>query len=331
VKRRALLAACLTCTAVLSLDAYLKIGTDTGTSVVGLRWVRQPIRYFVTNRDVAGVSAPALQAALGRAFAAWGNVRTARVASEFVGFVDAGPSEEDGASVIGFEERPDLERVLGTTSFTFDETTGEILEADILINSTFAWSVASGGESSRFDLESILVHEVGHLLGLGHSALGETDLVDAGRRRVVAKRAVMFPIAYPPGNIEDRTLEADDMAGLSDIYSTAEFRTDLGSVGGRVRRDGAGVFGAHVVAFHLATGSMTATFSLTPQGDFVLAGLRPGAYVVRAEPIDDADVESFFEADAGVDVDFTPAYASQLAIVPSGGSGPSIDISVVRK
>jgi hypothetical protein len=28
----------------------------------------------------------------------------------------------------------------------------------------------------------------------------------------------MFPIAYGPGSIEDRTIEADDIAGITDIY-----------------------------------------------------------------------------------------------------------------
>ena len=66
--------------------------------------------------------------------------------------------------------------MLGETSFLIDEVTGEILESDIVLNSTFPWSVAAGGEAGRHDVESIVLHEVGHLLGLGHSALGETEL-----------------------------------------------------------------------------------------------------------------------------------------------------------
>jgi hypothetical protein len=201
----------------------------------------------------------------------------------------------------------------------------------VFLNSSFAWSVSEAGEASRHDVEAIALHEIGHLLGLGHSALGETDLLSDGRRRVLGKRAVMFPIAFPAGAIDDRSLDADDIAGVSDIYGTIDFKRRFGSIAGRVTRDGAGVLGAHVVAFNLGSGEMTATFSLDPQGGFVVAGLEPGVYAVRAEPLDDADLDSFFDPDLVVDVDFRPAFAPRLAVVPPGGTGERLEISVVGK
>jgi hypothetical protein len=311
--------------------AYLKIGTEVGGTIVGIRWASQPIRYFVKNRDVPGVSAPEFANAVARAFASWSAVPTAGIRAEFAGFVDAEPSADDNISVIGFQPHPELERVLGTTSFTLDNITGEILESDIFLNSSFNWSVAQAGEAGRYDVEAIAAHEIGHLLGLGHSALGETELLSSGNRRVLAKRAVMFPIAFPTGNIDDRSLEADDAAGVSDIYANTAFNRDTGSISGSVTENGRGLFGAHVVAHHVGTGAMHATFSLSPGGGFVLAGLSPGVYVLRAEPIDDADVDSFFDGDANIDVDFRPAYAATLAIVPGGGRGDRVDIAVEPK
>jgi hypothetical protein len=311
--------------------AYLKIGTDVGGSIVGIRWPTQPVRYFVAARDVPGVSAADAANAVSRAFATWSAVPTAAVRAEFMGFVGAEPSEEDSLSVIGFQHRPELERVLGTTSFTLDDETGEILEADILLNSAFGWSVAPNGEAGRYDVETIAVHEIGHLLGLGHSALGETELLPEGNRRLLAKRAVMFPIAFPAGNVDDRSLEADDAAGVSDIYSTGRFNRDTGSISGTVTLDGRGVFGAHVVAYNIGTGDVHATFSLSPAGGFVLAGLTPGIYVLRAEPLDDADVDGFFGSEVEVDVDFRPAYAAALGVVPAGGRGERVDIAVQPK
>jgi hypothetical protein len=312
------------------LHAYLKIGVDLGGgNVVGIRWPAG-VRYYVSSRGVPGVPADELGRAAERAFSTWSTQGSAAVRSEFAGFTSSEPAADDGASVIGFQSLDD-DGVLGVTSFLLDEETGEIVESDIALNADFPWSVAAAGEAGRHDVESIVLHEIGHLLGLGHSALGETDLIDTDRRRLIAKRAVMFPIAFPAGTIIDRSLATDDIAGISDIYPVSSFSRATGAVSGRVRLGTRGVFGAHVVAHNLATGELNATFSLSAAGDFVLAGLQPGVYIIRVEPLDDASIDSFFDADAVVDVDFRPAFAERLAIVPAGGRGDSLHIDVEPK
>ena len=105
----------------------------------------------------------------------------------------------------------------------------------------------------------------------------------------------MFPIAFPRGSIEGRTLRSDDVAGVSDLYRPASGGPPLGGLAGHVRKDGRGVFGAHVVAYGLRSGQIVGGFSITDDGDYVINGLEPGTYVVRVEPLDDGDVESFFE------------------------------------
>ncbi len=71
--------------------------------------------------------------------------------------------------------------------------------------------------------------------GLGHSALGETELRDGGRR-VLAAEAVMFPVAFSAGSITGRTLRADDIAGISDIYPPNIYKRERGSISGRVTK-----------------------------------------------------------------------------------------------
>jgi hypothetical protein len=332
MKRWTLLATAI-CAVTLGASpfAYLKLGSARGGQIVPIRWSAQPIRYFVTNRDVPGVSAPMLGAAVARAFNTWDAAPDVSIASEFAGLVAAEPFVEDGASVIGVRLRPDLTRTLAATTFSLDVVTGAVLESDIFFNSSFSWSSQDGGEASRYDVESIAVHEVGHLLGLSHSALGETALLENGARAIQGKAAVMFPIAYPPGTTLDRRLRPDDVAGITDLYGGDEAQAAVGSIAGRVTLNGSGIFGAHVAAFNLETGDIIGSFSLASSGEFVIGNLPRGMYVVRAEPLDDADLASFFEDPSLVNTAFRPAYADRLASVPAGGAGTRVEIRVNPK
>jgi hypothetical protein len=139
----------------------------------------------------------------------------------------------------------------------------------------------------------------------------------------------MFPIAMSAGSIADRLLQPDDIAGISELYPEAGFAAATGSISGTVTRNGTGIFGVHVAAFNPRTGALVAGFTLNEQGEFVIGGLEPGSYIVRAEPLDDADVEGFFTVP--VDVNFRVTYASRAVVVPAGGSSADISISVRPK
>lgn len=330
--RRAILLATLAIivAASASASAYLKLGSRVGTRTVTLKWEEFPIRYFVTDRGAGSVSAAAFQSTITRAFGTWESVDGISLSTQFAGFTQAAPRTGDSLTVIGFDSRPEQDRVLGATSFLIDNTTGEIVESDIFFNSFFNWSVAAGGTTGQFDLESIAVHEIGHLLGLGHSAIGETE-VRPGGRRVLGAEAVMFPIAFASGNIQDRSLKADDIAGITDIYGTSAQRRLTGSISGRITKNGAGVLGAHVTAFNPRTGAIVGGFSLNEDGAFVIGGLEPGPHILRAEPLDDGDIESFLDPTDDIDVDFKVKFYEKVVIVPRGGGTGSIEIKVVSK
>ena len=311
--------------------AYLKLGYETPFgSQVSLKWVSTPVRYYVTNAGVSGVSATDFQTAVRRAFDTWQAVPTAKITYQFAAFTASRPGQDDGRSTLGFLNEPELERVLAATSFLIDVITGEIVESDIFFNSSFAWSVSAAGTPGRFDLESIALHEIGHFSGLGHSAIGETDVTSRGRR-VLSIGSVMFPIALGTGDISGRTLRPDDIAGLSDLYPEAEFNQTTGSVSGRITKNGSGVFGAHAVAFDIARGELVSNFTLSRTGSFSIAGLQPGVHVIRVEPVDDADVESFFDVGDPVDLNFRIKYYEQLVVVPRGSDSGTVNITVVPK
>lgn len=96
---------------------------------------------------------------------------------------------------------------LALTTVTFAAATGQILDADIEIN-TAEYDIRLGeaaapGEGA-YDLQAVLTHEAGHFLGLGHSADREalmfprTGTADVARRALGADDGQALCAAYPP-------------------------------------------------------------------------------------------------------------------------------------
>lgn len=311
-------------------EAYLHLTVITSNGIVPLTWKTSRVRWYASERGVPDVTASQFQAEVQKAFATWEAVPTASIGFQFAGFTSAAPFDEDGLTVLGFDAQPDMERVLGATTFVLDDVTGEILESDIFFNSIFTWSTATAGDPARFDLQSVATHEIGHLVGLGHSALGETEIRPEGGRRVLGSGAVMFPISLGRGAIADRTLQPDDIAGVSDLYPDGGFGDETGALFGRVRIGNSGAIGAHVIAFNPDTGVLVAGFAVGDGGTFQIKGLKPGAYAIRVEPLDDGDIDSFFSPQ-GVDINFQATFYPGLVAAPAGGASDRFDVTVRPK
>ena len=190
-------------------------------------------RALVSNDriTVPGVSASQFQSEVAQAFSTWESVSTATIAFQFAGFTSALPFDDDGLSVFGFDSEPEMDRVLGATTFIVDMLTGSIVESDVFFNSIFTWSVAAGGDSTRFDCGRWR-HTRSVTSWTRTSAIGETEPRPDGGRRVLGSGAVMFPISLGRGVIADRVLQPDDIAGASDLYPDGDFRSDSGIITG---------------------------------------------------------------------------------------------------
>jgi hypothetical protein len=159
-------------------EAYLRISNVVGDQRVPVTWAERPVDYFVSDRSVGGVSVVAFEAALQRATSSWASAPGSAINFRYLGRTAAQPLELDGRNTVGFLTRADLEGVVGLTATLTDVISGELIEADMFLNAAYDWSVADAGEEGRFDVESIALHEFGHMLGLSHSALGYFEVTD---------------------------------------------------------------------------------------------------------------------------------------------------------
>ena len=236
-------------------------------------WNDFPIRYFVTDRGAAASPRSSSsrdrrrvqRLGRGRDRRALVRVRRLHPGDPLVGRRHDGPR---------LQNRPDLDRVLGATSFIVDTTTGEIVESDIYFNSASRGRRA-GGQTGRYDLESIARARDRPLHGLGHSALGETEVI-AGGRRVLGAEAVMFPIAFAAGNIRTaRSRPTTSPASPTSIRPARSRRTPAASAAGSPRT--AAACSARTSSRSTPRpGKLVGGFTLNEDGAFVIAGLEPG-------------------------------------------------------
>ncbi|TKY69784.1 Metalloendoproteinase 2-MMP [Spatholobus suberectus] len=147
-----------------------------------------------------------------KAFARWSEVTT-------ISFSEAA-SYEDADLTIGFYsgdhgDGEPFDGVLGTLAHSFSPTNGRF-HLDQAEDWVASGDVTKAALSNAVDLESVAVHEIGHLLGLGHTSVEE---------------AIMYPtISAKTRKVE---LADDDIQGIQKLYGSNPNYTGSSSTSSR--------------------------------------------------------------------------------------------------
>src|SRR6266545_2380019 len=178
----------------LALPAYpaVRLTYQLNGVAVPVSWQSSafPLRYAVDRRVLS--ARPGMESIINRALAEWTDVDDANLTVAAAGVVDGAKAGKDGQNSITIAD--DLfkdQHFLAVTTNWYDDK-GHLSEADIQLD--------GGSFTGPYDMQQLVAHEVGHMLGLDHSA-------------------VLSSVMYP--YVTEESTDSDDVIAIAELYPKA--------------------------------------------------------------------------------------------------------------
>ena len=270
-----------------------------------IRWPTRVIKIAISNSLTASSTSIAagsdVAGALQRALESW----SAASGIKFLVVTSAGDSispagSGDGVNLITVAPTAENLAIFADgnnaarTRVHYDQVTGDIGEADIVINpyprsaEGAALLFTTDGTPGTYDLQSTFAHEIGHLLGLNHS-----NVIASTMQETQGLNGTFGMPAF-----DERSLSESDLIAVRTLYGPCE---NLGTVNGKVLNNLPArvtpAAGAHVWIESMESGRVVASSIVGAGGRFSIGCLPAGDYRAVVERMDNAaDDEPLTEA-----------------------------------
>jgi hypothetical protein len=202
--------------------AYRTAGDLTElASTPKVRWEDSVIEYEINEKGAPGVAISDVQSAIADAARSWASVACGGPDFRYRGLTSnhAVPSDRRNTIewVSDWSARGFSADAAGQTDVQYEKMLGgewQIVEADVYLNAeNHAWTTLVSTDESLRDVSTVLIHELGHVIGLMHpcepAEQGNTPRCDDSFGR---------PTMHPIYGADQLSLEADDEAGACFLY-----------------------------------------------------------------------------------------------------------------
>lgn len=203
-----------------SAQAYVRATVD-GNPGVFLYWPSRTVEFWVHKRGSSGLPLSDAAGAIVRSFQAWSAPSCSDLVFNYAGLTDvsntnltrSSTSRPDGVNLVRWREdkwppdgatesgvNPDW---LALTVLVYQVSSGIVLDADMDLNGVnFQWTTSEDPSQTRTDVQNVVTHEVGHIVGLDHSDVFESTMYAEQLQ----------------GELHKRELHEDDIDGLCASY-----------------------------------------------------------------------------------------------------------------
>ena len=300
--------------------AYVFSNTEDGEKIKWKASQSMPFYVDTSNENSGGVDPDDVQAAIEDSLSRWNQTSPIKFSPVYTSSLPPAGTK----ATFKFSSNPAYfgSGVLAVTSVSYNNATGTIYGADILMNdslfvsSTFTADPSYSSGPYAF-IGDVIAHEVGHMLGLNHSETQGATMIYS-----------IFKGQHKVG--------PDDKAGIKDLYNISEGGSIEGLIVGEREVP---VFGAHVQAIELDSNKVASGVFTDGAGKFELKNLDPAkSYVLYVSPVRSKDnlpkKYSSFRSDFCDGNTFRPSFFSKCGGSSSGRAqvirpGANVDVGMV--